>query len=60
MVKFNDIPTDKEDRPLDPAPRIVRTEVLVNPFDDIIPREDPRALERKKAEKVKSQSRATK
>ena len=61
MVKLNDIPTDKEDRPLDPAPRITRTEVLLNLFDDIVPRVDPKkARDKKKGAKSESQSKATK
>lgn len=34
---MGDVDTDKDDRPLDP-PRLVSVEVLLNPFDDIIPR----------------------
>jgi len=59
MIRLNEIPTDRDDRPLDPAPHIIRTKVLDNPFDDIAPRIDPRKLE-KKVEKHKSQSKATK
>ena len=59
-MRFNDVPTDKEDRPLDPIPRITRTEVLQNPFDDITPRVGPKASLERKAEEVKSQSKATK
>ena len=59
MIRLNEIPTDKEDRPLDPAPRILKAKVLDNPFDDVVPRIDKRKLE-KKVEKHKSQSKATK
>ena len=59
MLHLNDIPTDKDDRPLDPAPKILKTQVLANPFDDIVPRIDPRKLD-KKSQKQKSQSKATK
>ena len=59
MIRLNDIPTDKEDRPIDPRPKILKTKVLLNPFDDIEPRIDKRQLE-KKIEKPKSQSKATK
>ncbi|ONI33154.1 hypothetical protein PRUPE_1G408500 [Prunus persica] len=38
LVRLGDIETDKEDRPLDPPPRILSVEVLWNPFDDIVPR----------------------
>lgn len=34
---MGDIETDKDDRPLDP-PRLISVEVLLNPFDDIVPR----------------------
>ena len=51
------MPTDKEDRPLDPVPRITHTEVLQNPFDDIISRVDPKRALEKTEDKVKSQSK---
>ena len=59
MIQLNDIPTNKEDRPIDPAPKIIKTEVLSNPFDDIAPRVDKRKLDKTK-EMPKSQSKATK
>ena len=59
MIQLNEIPTNKEDRPTDPAPKIIKTEVLSNPFDDIIPRVDKRKLDKTK-ETPKSQSKATK
>lgn len=34
---MGDVDTDKDDRPLDP-PRLKSVEVLLNPFDDVIPR----------------------
>lgn len=34
---MGDIEADKEDRPLEP-PRLISVEVLLNPFDDIMPR----------------------
>lgn len=34
---MGDIEADKDDRPLEP-PRLISVEVLVNPFDDIVPR----------------------
>ena len=37
VLKMGELETDKEDRPLYP-PMIKSTSVLVNPFDDIIPR----------------------
>ncbi|KAK1313877.1 Peptidyl-prolyl cis-trans isomerase-like 2 [Acorus calamus] len=39
LLRIGDVETDKNDRPLDITPRIISTEVLWNPFDDIIPRE---------------------
>ncbi|CAN6539639.1 unnamed protein product [Malus baccata var. baccata] len=38
LVRLGELETDKEDRPLDPPPRILSVEVLWNPFDDIVPR----------------------
>lgn len=34
---MGDIEADKDDRPLEP-PRLISVEVLLNPFDDIVPR----------------------
>eukprot|EP00462_Mataza_sp_D1_P026211 CAMPEP_0175138352 /NCGR_PEP_ID=MMETSP0087-20121206/10301_1 /TAXON_ID=136419 /ORGANISM="Unknown Unknown, Strain D1" /LENGTH=653 /DNA_ID=CAMNT_0016421245 /DNA_START=46 /DNA_END=2008 /DNA_ORIENTATION=- len=45
VVKFDDVETDKDDRPLYEPPRVVRTDVLLNPFPDIKPR--PSAAELK-------------
>ena len=59
MIQLNDVPTNKEDRPIDPIPKIIKTEVLSNPFDDIAARVDKRKLEKTK-ETPKSQSKATK
>lgn len=36
-LRLGDIETDKDDRPLEP-PRLISAEVLLNPFDDIVPR----------------------
>ncbi|CAM9249133.1 unnamed protein product [Choristocarpus tenellus] len=36
-LRMGDVETDKDDRPLEP-PRLTSVEVLLNPFDDIIPR----------------------
>ncbi|XP_043721275.1 peptidyl-prolyl cis-trans isomerase CYP57 [Telopea speciosissima] len=41
LLRLGDIETDKNDRPLDPPPKIVSVEVLWNPFDDIVPRQLP-------------------
>ncbi|CAN0350046.1 unnamed protein product, partial [Ectocarpus fasciculatus] len=37
-LRMGDIDTDKDDRPLEP-PRLISVEVLLNPFDDIVPRD---------------------
>ncbi|KAL8439505.1 hypothetical protein Efla_001436 [Eimeria flavescens] len=37
LLRIGELPIDKCDRPLDP-PVIIRTEVLWNPFNDIVPR----------------------
>ena len=34
MLRFNDVPTDKNDRPLNP-PRITKIQILSNPFPDL-------------------------
>lgn len=44
LMRLGDVETDKDDQPLDPPPKILTTEVLWNPFDDIIPRELPKRL----------------
>ncbi|XP_004486160.1 peptidyl-prolyl cis-trans isomerase CYP57 [Cicer arietinum] len=38
LLRLGEAETDKSDRPLDPAPRILSVEVLWNPFEDIVPR----------------------
>ena len=39
LVKISELETGSEDRPhCDPMPKIVRTEVVTNPFEDIVPR----------------------
>lgn len=37
-MQIGDVDTDRDDRPLDP-PRLKSVEILLNPFDDIIPRD---------------------
>ncbi|KAK9099402.1 hypothetical protein Syun_026447 [Stephania yunnanensis] len=39
LLRLGEIETDKNDRPVDPPPRILSVEVLWNPFDDIVPRQ---------------------
>ncbi|MCL7029516.1 hypothetical protein MKW94_020678 [Papaver nudicaule] len=41
LLNLADVETDKDDRPLDPPPKILSVEVLWNPFDDIVPRQLP-------------------
>ncbi|CAL5183907.1 unnamed protein product [Lathyrus oleraceus] len=38
LLRLGEVETDKSDRPLDPAPKILSVEVLWNPFEDIVPR----------------------
>ncbi|GLT97244.1 hypothetical protein SLE2022_148170 [Rubroshorea leprosula] len=38
LLRIGEVDTDKDDRPLDPLPRIKSVEVLWNPFEDIVPR----------------------
>ncbi|KAJ8448810.1 hypothetical protein Cgig2_011431 [Carnegiea gigantea] len=39
LLRLGEVETDKDDRPLDPPPKIASVEVVWNPFDDIIPRD---------------------
>jgi len=57
-MKIGDMETDKYDRPLHP-PRILRTEVLENPFKDIVPRstaEERVEKQRKQEEEEKAKT----
>merc|ERR1712142_139841 len=59
MVRFNDIETEG-DRPLYP-PKIVKTQILDNPFDDIIPRVKRASKDKEDKEKTKkSKAKAVK
>lgn len=57
MIKLQDCETDGDDRPLYP-PKINKTKILSNPFDDI----EPRTVKNEKSEenKIKSKSKGTK
>ncbi|XP_047325708.1 peptidyl-prolyl cis-trans isomerase CYP57 [Impatiens glandulifera] len=44
LLRLGEVETGKDDRPLDPAPMIISTEVLWNPFEDIVPRRQPATL----------------
>ncbi|XP_057298510.1 spliceosome-associated protein CWC27 homolog [Hydractinia symbiolongicarpus] len=64
MIRFNDLDiSDADDRPYAP-PKIIKTEVLSNPFDDIQARKTKKQLEEEEQEKqkgkIKSKSKATK
>lgn len=38
LLRLGEVDTDKNDRPLDPPPKLLSVEVLWNPFEDIVPR----------------------
>ncbi|XP_034683697.1 peptidyl-prolyl cis-trans isomerase CYP57 [Vitis riparia] len=38
LPRLGDVEIDKNDRPVDPPPKIISVEVLWNPFDDLVPR----------------------
>lgn len=38
LLRLGEVDIGKDDRPLDPAPKILSVEVLWNPFEDIVPR----------------------
>lgn len=62
MVRFNDLDVLDDERPASP-PKIIKTEILSNPFDDVVPRETKRKKENKdggSSGKIKSKSKATK
>ncbi|KAK6912837.1 Cyclophilin-type peptidyl-prolyl cis-trans isomerase domain [Dillenia turbinata] len=44
LLRFGEVETDKDDRPLDP-PKLISVEVLWNPSDDIVPRVLPGKLQ---------------
>lgn len=58
LLNLAEVETDKDDRPLDPPPRILSVEVLWNPFDDIIPRQTVKPSTRPKDEpEIKDQKK---
>ncbi|NWJ09234.1 CWC27 protein, partial [Crypturellus undulatus] len=60
MLRLAEVEVDKEERPLSPH-KIRSSEVLFNPFDDIVPRANRRLKKDKPEEEVKkSKSKATK
>eukprot|EP00744_Colponema_vietnamica_P008154 GILI01011654.1.p1 GENE.GILI01011654.1~~GILI01011654.1.p1 ORF type:complete len:211 (+),score=53.98 GILI01011654.1:47-634(+) len=52
VTRMGELETGEEDRPVYP-PRIVSTEIVVNPFDDIVPRELTKPGQKSKQEKEK-------
>ena len=53
LTKFNDLDIDREERPRFP-PKIIRTEIIVNPFPDIVPRCEPEKKEPEESKKPKA------
>ena len=50
MIKLDELQVDKNDKPLNP-PKIIRTEILSNPFDDILPRDLGKNKKNRESEK---------
>lgn len=50
MIKFDDLEVDKNDRPRYPV-KIISSEIIVNPFDDIVPRTKKNVISEPKKEK---------
>ncbi|XP_032218744.2 spliceosome-associated protein CWC27 homolog isoform X2 [Nematostella vectensis] len=59
MIKMADMEVDDNDHPLYP-PKVIRTEVLSNPFDDIEPRQNQRKPEKKANHEKKPKVKGTK
>lgn len=60
MLKLQETETDSDERPLYPH-KIIKTEILSNPFDDIVPRMIKKVTQEKEEDKkLKSKSKATK
>jgi|GEM_PF-2311058 len=56
-LKFNDVEVDSKDVPLGPAPRIIETQVLLCPFDDIVPRISRHEIEKERKAKEEKKKR---
>ncbi|KAF3635696.1 Peptidyl-prolyl cis-trans isomerase CWC27 -like protein, partial [Capsicum annuum] len=41
LITLGEVETDKDDRPVDPPPKILSVEVLWSPFEDVFPRAKP-------------------
>ncbi|KAL8537458.1 hypothetical protein ACS0TY_012548 [Phlomoides rotata] len=59
LLHLGEVETDKNDRPVDPLPKILSVEVLWNPFDDIVPRMIP-AKSLPSSEKKETKQKVTK
>lgn len=59
MIKMEDCEVNSDDRPLFP-PKIKKTEVLYNPFDDIVPRQIKEEVQTKPEERKKKKVKGTK
>lgn len=59
MIKFEELDVDKNDKPANP-PKIIRTEILSNPFDDILPRDLGRKRKSEDEKNEKQSSAAAK
>ena len=57
-IKFNDLDIDGEERPRHP-PKILKTEVINNPFSDIEPRIKEEKID-KRLQQTKSKAKGTK
>jgi peptidyl-prolyl cis-trans isomerase SDCCAG10 len=56
VMKVAECETDEDDRPVHALHRILKTEVLFNPFDDIVPREKKTAKPKKEKKKRKKKT----
>ncbi|KAL1222340.1 Peptidyl-prolyl cis-trans isomerase CYP57 [Cardamine amara subsp. amara] len=60
LLRLGEVDTTKDDRPLDPAPKILSVEVLWNPFEDIVPRVLAKTLQESVAEIKEPQKKPVK
>lgn len=44
LLRFNNLEVDADDRPVKP-PKVLGVQVLLNPFEDIVPRAKPKPVE---------------
>lgn len=57
LLRLGEVETDKDDRPLDPPPKIASVEVVWNPFDDIILRDTSRKVPEAATDGVNKESK---